>query len=245
MIAVLALATPIAVLPANAQTQVYPPHSKVSGKSLAQWADQWWKLVYETPASQFQILDPDGRFGSVGQKGPVYFLYGTFGGDVERTVTIKGEKKLFFPLINFENDPYPFGDPNAPYLNWTVDFLKAGAKANIDQTTDLGATVDGVPVTQLRYTEGGLVGNLFNHREQTNKPFSYTLPGNNTDIASFFGDPRFTGVTIKPAVSDGYWLMLEPLGKGWHTVTFSSATSFGFSLNVVYHIHVVSGDDDD
>ncbi|MDX1935432.1 MAG: hypothetical protein SFU56_22760 [Capsulimonadales bacterium] len=234
-----------AALPASAQRpRVLPPGSIVEGKSLSKWADLWWKRIYETPAAINPLLDTTGQFGGVGQKGPVFFLYGTFGGVVERTVTVKGEKYLFFPIINFENDPYPFGDPNAPYLDWTVAFLRAGAKANIDMTNYLDATVDGVPVTCLRYTNGKPVCSLFDHRERTKKPFTYTLPGNFEDIATFFGDPRFTGQEIGPAVSDGYWLMLTPLRRGWHTITFAATTSFGFDLRVSYRIHVVRDEDD-
>lgn len=236
---VVALAALAAALPAFAQTSVYRPGAQVHGKSLSQWGDAWWTLSYETPGAQNQILDPDGRYGHVGQSGPVFFLWGTFGGPAERWVTIADDVDLFFPLVNSEWDPYPFGDPNAPYLDWSVDLLRQITAGFIDTTNGLSASVDGVPVTQLRYTDGAPVTTLFAHRERTDKPFSYRLPRNNTDVASFFGDPRFTGMVIGPAVSDGYWLMLTPLSVGQHTVRFGSTSTTGFFVDVVYHLNVV------
>jgi hypothetical protein len=41
-----------------------------------------------------------------------------------------------------------------------------------------------------------------------------------------------------PMVSDGYWVLLEPLKTGSHTINFKAATSDGFSVDVTYILTV-------
>jgi hypothetical protein len=39
-------------------------------------------------------------------------------------------------------------------------------------------------------------------------------------------------------VTDGYWVILNPLSVGQHTIHFSAQTNTGFSLDVTYNINV-------
>ena len=47
-----------------------------------------------------------------------------------------------------------------------------------------------------------------------------------------------------PAVADGYYLMLEPLSVGYHTIHFTgklAIDSYYFSLDVTYNLTVARG----
>jgi hypothetical protein len=191
---------------------------------------QWWQWVYAQPAVDVggtntnPLLDSTGANARVGQENGIgpgnkyFFLTGTFGGEVSRTVTVPGGKALFFPILNYEAD-------NAvdPPTNFGVPELKALAKATIDKTTAKSAKFDGQDVPIFR---------------STSPTFNYTMPDQNS-IYAYFGltGPQFQG-RIKPAVADGYWAYIPPPPPGPHTLEFNSANSDGFSLHVTYHLTV-------
>ena len=47
-------------------------------------------------------------------------------------------------------------------------------------------------------------------------------------------------VSIYPAAANGYYVMLKPLPRGWHTITFggSGFLNGDFSIDVTYHLRV-------
>lgn len=96
----------------------------------------------------------------------------------------------------------------------------------MDAVTSLAATVDGVALQDL-----------FAYRADSP---AFTFVANEGSVATeFFGlDPGSYG----PAVSGGYWIMLPPLQKGDHVITFSGSNpSDGFSSDVTYNLTVVGG----
>ena len=55
---------------------------------------------------------------------------------------------------------------------------------------------------------------------------------------NLFGDPvDFPAGLTSPSVSDGYYLMLEPLLPGSHTLHFTGGVP-GFELDITYHLTV-------
>lgn len=93
------------------------------------------------------------------------------------------------------------------------------------------ATVDGEPVPldpandHFRACAGTV-------RRCSAPAFSLTLP-----------DQNLLGIAAgkyRPAVADGYYLMLKPLPKGCHTLTFGGAGHFfgDFTQNTTYHLTV-------
>jgi hypothetical protein len=185
----------------------------------------WWQWTSAQPAidvngtNTHPILDSTGAYASVDQEdgiGPgnkVFFLTGTFGVDVTRTVTVPAGKALFFPIVNIETD-------NAvdPPTDNTVPQLRALAESVIDGVTSMYATLDDEPLEIFR----------------TKSPvFAYRVPDENS-IYDYFGlvGPQFEG-RIKPAVADGYWVYLDPLPRGEYVLKFGGVAG-AFSLNVVY-----------
>jgi hypothetical protein len=190
----------------------------------------WWQWVYAQPAIDVNgtntnpVLDRSGAYAGVGQEngiGPgnrIFFLTGTFGGDVVRHVTVPEGKTLFFPVLNFEAD-----NAVAPPTNYTVPQLRAIAKANIDSATATYARLNGEDLEIARVKS---------------PTFDYELPDENS-VYDYFGllGPQFEG-RVQPVVSDGYWVSIPPLPAGQYVLEFGGANSGGFSLHVVYNLTV-------
>jgi hypothetical protein len=200
---------------------VYPPSSTPYGKTYGEWGDDWWKLILSIPRRDHPVLDETGEKAGVGQSGPVWFLYGTFGTSVERTCTVPSDKAIFFPLYCASFWIPTDGD--------TPEIIRAGAIRCIDATTELEASVDGVALNGL--------GNYRFH-----SPDFYYFTGPSDDP-----DPVFVGgMGTHLAYGDGYWVMLEPLSPGEHTVWFHAKSVYPatfpnvqvFEVTVTYHLTV-------
>ena len=80
---------------------VFPPNSKPYGSSYAEWSIKWWKWVVSIPRKDNPGEDKTGTNSGLGQRGPVWFLAGTFENlpIAERKCTIPFGKAIFFPVI--------------------------------------------------------------------------------------------------------------------------------------------------
>jgi hypothetical protein len=163
-----------------------------AGRSYAEWSAAWWQWAFSIAKSQNPMLDETGASAAIGQSGPVYFLAGTMGTPVERTCTVPADKAIFFPIVT------SFGCITAE--GETVESLTATNKGFIDHVTELEAVVDGVPLTSLGSFR--FVAPVFLISFDATEPLYDIPPGPYT------------------TVSDGYWIMLEPLSVGQHTIFF-------------------------
>ena len=246
--------------------EVLAPDALVAGKTQGEWGNLWWQYILSIPTNDNPATDTTGEKASIGQSGPVFFLAGVYGaGKVERTITVPGDKYIFFPLItqvvdntsvtNDPNDPNFFGnlpvdsdDSMPPVFPDDCFFinpnnppsLRSCTASIIDGTSDLLTTINGVDLE----AEGI---NLFQYRQQSPEAFSYTVP---IDNVAGFADPLFLNnpgqstqlqfpATIGPAISDGFWLMLAPLPPGKHTLNFGGI-GFLTEQNATYNITSVS-----
>lgn len=209
---------------ADDQPGIIPIQSHPYGQTYGQWAVRWWQWALSIPASSNPVADTSGEFAGVGQSGPVWFLAGTFGNSVERTVTIPAGKGIFLPIHN-----WIFGaiagdcDPSNPGVPCDVPTLQAAAAAATESVQSLDVFIDGQPVPNVR-----------DYRAASPGGFDVTLPED-----AVLGLP--TG-TFGPHVADGYWLMLEPLPPGSHTVALHVTNPvFGLEYTVVHHLNVRAG----
>jgi hypothetical protein len=195
-----------------------PAGSTIEGKTISEWTAEWWQWAISFPIENNPLLDTGGIHSGLGDVGgPVFFLAGSFSpGLTTRAFDIPSGKYILFPIINAFLSGEEEGTPDE-----MRDRLNAYV-ASIDPNS-LQARVDGVDIP-----------NLASHRE-TSPEFEFILPPNNV-----FGVPD---PTYGPSVSDGYWLMLEPLGPGDHTIVFGgssagvpgdSAFENPFSLTISY-----------
>lgn len=207
---------------------VVPQNGLVAGKTYAEWSAEWFKWIMKIPAGQNPFFDMTGASCAIDQQGPVFFLVGLPGiqdASVTRTCSIPAGKHLFFPVINYIND-FPCPDPSfAPYPGQTLEeFLRAGAVAILGAPSKILVDVDGVAFAD---------GELFRF---TSKMFDFT--GDPSLTANF--DPCVTG-SVQQGASDGWWIMLEPLPPGAHTVHFAgtnTANGAAFTIDTTYTLTV-------
>jgi hypothetical protein len=105
--------------------------------------------------------------------------------------------------------------------------LRASAASGVSPAANLHASIDS---RGLRW-----------HRA-ISPLFSYTLPSStNNLIYDAFGvvlpGPCWPSLTVRPAVADGFYVMIPPLDGGAHTIRFGGSAP-GITLDVTYTITV-------
>jgi hypothetical protein len=196
--------------------QLFTLDSNPFGTPYDEWTSIWWTWLISIPLSESPAADNTGQQCAKNQTGPVWFLAGTFQGLTERTCVIPADKGILFPVFNLECSFAEF--PNLK----TYSELSQCAKEGMDKVTFVQATVDGVQVQNITRTQS--------------LPFNVTFPEQN-----IFGVQA--GHTT--AVSDGFWIFLQPLPPGQHEINFKGAlvdyTTTGIvsiTNDVTYHLTV-------
>lgn len=212
------LASGLAAAPALASYSVVDPGTPVLGLSQGQWADRWWQHMAAIPAADNPVLDTTGAKAHFGDAGPVFFLAGSLGGDVHRTATVRDDQYLFFPVVNglyYQQDP----------LVETEEFMRSELDAALSSATNLLVGENGDGFADVR-----------NHR-QTSAPglLPVVFPADN-----FFDIPAGTYQTV----SDGFWIMLEPLRQGRYQLDFGgvfpgATPAEDFEVHAFYDLIVV------
>lgn len=198
---------------------------------------EWWEWVF----------DPDNGFGmfaegevdcSLGQHGKVWFLAGTFGGPAERHCTIPKGKILYVPLVNGpifyeEGVDIPEYDLTIEQKRLYLDGLFGGGPL----TQAEGQEDPGVlALSEAVGDSSGVACDL--HATLDGSPVVFSTP-----IVRAQSGP-FTITTDDEAIADGFYVLLKPLSRGMHVLTFGGAlcsTADGmrtFETSVTYHLHV-------
>lgn len=214
---------------------IFPAGTPVFGRSFNAWSAEWWQDFLSISSSVNPMLDTNGGKCVVGQRGPVWFLAGTFGtlsGPITRHCSIPEGKALFFPVLNavWFNTPNVCGQGPE---NLSVANLRTLAAGDVAKATTLSAKVDGQAIPDLN------IDNL-NFRVKSTI-FDIALPQNNVfdPICANAGLGDVPGGIYSPSVADGVYVMLKPLSVGSHTVRIEAANTDGLSLDVTYKLKVV------
>jgi len=191
---------------------IVPVEHSFHGMTYAQWGAEWWKWAYGAPASTNPVLDTTGEFADVDQSGAVWFLAGSFGETLSRTVTIPADKFLFFPIVNSAWVGPPTMKIGRHHVESFVgDVLAVG---------DYWCEIDGVAVPDLA-------------------SYWVTMAAGEGYYIKLTDDNLF-GVRAGrygPTVDSGVYLMLRPLSPGEHTIHIR--TEFGAeSIDVTYQLTV-------
>ena len=213
---IVAVAAMLSAYPASSQT-VDPPGSIVDGKSIGDWGAGWWTWMSQFPAVGNPLDDPTGALATVNNNGPVFYVAGF--GTAPRSFSVPEGTPLLFPMSNLAAVQYPVS-----LENQIVSAFYAG-------TVSLTATIDGTPIT-----------NLASHAE-TSGVFSmgHAIPGSfgeTFETPGFPGDDpadcgTFTPDLLCPAISMGYWLMVN-LPAGEHTITTGGSITFDLPDDPTY-----------
>jgi hypothetical protein len=198
-------------------TGIVPPDSH----RYSELEGQWWHWALALPPDVNPLTDQTGRYGAVGQSGPVWFLAGVWGatGPVVRNCVVPADKSLFFPLVNIV-DAGAGWVPTDDIPAIIKDFRET-IKAMIDTATDLACEIDGKPVRKLQ-----------DFRVQS-VVFPITMP-----VDNLFGVPEFADYTDWLGVDDGYYVLLAPLSPGQHTIHFHARLGAGDPMDVTYNLTV-------
>jgi MYXO-CTERM domain-containing protein len=199
LISVLALLAGVS-LTAHAGGAVLGPSVQVAGTSQAVWGDRWWQWAISYPTAQNPLNDTTGAFSYLGDQGSVFFLAGTVTGPAVRTATVRAGQTVLIPL-NTAASPIPlFGADEAA--------VRADAAATSGPASGLTLTIDGAAAT----LPAGVTSLTDFHQVTPPGTFPFTIPADNV-----FGAPSGT----YPTVEDGYWVMLDDLSVGTHTVRWT------------------------
>jgi hypothetical protein len=183
---------------------------------------QWWQWAYSLPTSQNPLTDVTGERCMFGQRGPIWFLLGNEGKNAPpRTCSVPEGAILFFPVINAVNFNTPGKCGNTSQDLNTLTLLRQSVAQFIDPVPvqDLFASVDGHSIKNLI-------------QRVKSEPFAVALPKKPDNLC---GDVD-AGI-YAPAVDDGYYVLLEPLERGKHTVKFGS-TATSFPQNNTYNLTI-------
>ncbi|HJU35460.1 MAG TPA: hypothetical protein VJ695_10090 [Nitrososphaera sp.] len=200
--------------------QLFRSDSAPFGTPYNEWTSKWWMWLISVPLFESPAADTTGQYCAKNQAGPVWFLAGTFQGLAERACDIPADRAILLPVFNVECSFAEF--PNLK----TDSELSQCAKESIDKVTLVQASVDGVEIQNIK-----------NNRTQS-PAFNVTFPEQN-----------IFGVQAGPtrAVSDGFWVFLQPLSTGMHEIKFKGAlvdyttTSIATITNdVTYHLNVTA-----
>lgn len=200
--------------------KVASPNERYQGKTYNQWSAAWWQWNMELPLAGHPSIDSPDFDVRAGQRGNVWFLAAPFG-TVERTCTIPKNKSLFIGLLDAEAS-------DLEGLGTTVVEQSVAAMdlANHIVVSTLFCTIDGVSVNHL------------NRYRKLSRQFEFTAP-----TPWIFGGTGGEGT----AVGDGYYVLIEPLSKGQHTIHYGGLIRFtlaedGFDLDLpldmIYHLKV-------
>jgi hypothetical protein len=182
----------------------------------------------EAPAANNPLLgsSDSSALKTVNSKDPaMVFLTGSGDGtSIERSLTVTTGQALFIPIVNdSETDPFVADE---------CGFATAVINSTIP--TSIVATLDGLPLVTdiLGYRQGCA-------SQPGPAPGGFNLTIETGDYYNVQGYPAGSYQTA----SDGYWLLLEPLPAGRHTLSFGGdfwigEFGFRFQQNNTYHLEV-------
>jgi hypothetical protein len=207
----------------NSNPGVISPHTKAYGMTYGEWSAKWWQWALSLPVDQNPYFDEDHDCsnGAHGQLGPVWFLTGVVNvsGTAVRDCTVPAGKALFFPILNVECATLEGN-------GLTEAELRACTRSFMGVVTNVAAEIDGVPIQHVR--DYRALSPLFTYGP---------LPDDN--VLQLFGFDAPDGA-ISLSVTDGFYLMLEPLSVGQHTIRFTGTfgAPINFTLDITYHLTV-------
>lgn len=198
----------------------YTIDSVIEGETYGDVTIAFWQWVLSTPATNHPLLDETGENCRANQRDyPVFFLIFSGGGMAERTCDVPAGMPILVP-VNVVVCSL------AEYPGATIEELHTCAEEDESSNPGLFLAVDGTEFVELE-----------SYRVHS-EAFEATLPD----------DPILDVAGSTTAVSDGYWVILEPLSPGQHEVHFKASLSnpttgiLFYSDDVKYHLNIVEED---
>src|SRR5215207_5945767 len=154
---------------------VLPPNAVVNGKTVGEWSAECWKWIYSIPANQNPLLDCQGQWADHRQPDPALFFVAPVSGALpppcDRTFTMPAGRYLLMPVLVITIDNIDVDPP------LSISEMYEAIDEVVSAATDLYATIDGVPVLNLR-----------SHRA-TSPPFGFEFLDADNSQTVFYNHP--------------------------------------------------------
>lgn len=186
---------------------VVPLDQKVDGLTQAEWSRAWWEWAGSFSRDESPIADRTGSLCDRGQKGNVWFLAGTYGR--QRTVR----------TCTVPHGKYLF----FPLINYVV-MPPVARPVTCEAVMETAAMMTNDPSALVLDINGTRVDGLVNHRHATVGCFD-------------MGALAKPAAKVFPSSANGYYVMLNPLNPGTHTINFGGALPRMLQA-VTYTLHV-------
>ena len=192
---------------------VFSKDSTPYGIPYGDWLAKWWQWSFSIPTAQHPRDAYTPEKCAINQEGPVWFLADQLGGQEERTCTLPAGKAIFVPLLVGECDY------SIPDVKSDEALRRCAIEGNEYGVVE--ATVDGVKLK-----------NLEQYRTQSGF-FNITIPEDNI-YGLHAGNFK--------ALSDGFFLFLEPLPPGKHDVHLKVSVlnpvkqQYNYNADWTYHL---------
>ena len=190
---------------ALAGVAVEAPGAAVAGKTIGAWSATWWQWAAALAPPGDPFTDTTGAFANVHQSGPVFLLAGSTGGSNSRKFSVPANTYVLVPLFAGELSQLELG------FSETDAQVRQAAQQQANLIDGLHATLDGTTIPQPT---------LFSHSE-VSPDFTFVAVANNQVGIYAVG---YSGI----AVANGYFLMLDPLSPGTHTLNYGGGVSSYF-----------------
>lgn len=207
------------------------------GKTYGEWSNAWWLWALSIPKDTNPIAEGDC---DQQQSGDVFFLAGNMGGASKRTCTIPAGKAIFFPIVNLTVTVCP------EVVN--ADFTCDMATSEQSMQDNAESYLDMNQPTMTLEVDGHAITALDQGRAQTGKFIDPTQDYMQHVFQSPCSGPIRDNTCNMPVGSDragfgdGYWVMLNELPAGKHTVHFTAKVPSGpdmtFELDVSYDLTI-------
>lgn len=207
--------------------RIAPIWTMPAGQTYGRWAAEWWQWVLGIPSAVNPLMDTTGEHCAQRQVDEVWFLAGSGAGPVVRACEVPAGKSLFFPLINTFYGAFLNDDP----ATRTEEFIRTAGSCS--EPAQISVKIDGVNVVKP--------ARFFTGSSGSQSPFfNVQLPPHN--LFGLEDDTAFE-LALSPNAEQGYYLFVQPMRPGTHTLQWSaSGCTPGNSQEVTYNLTVLGSE---
>lgn len=197
---------------------VYSRDSKPFGVPYGEWPSKFWSWFIQFPKAENLRDHYTPEKCIIDQSAPVWFLPDNLVGDEERTCTIPSDRAIFLPILNGI-----CWEDTADAILMNDEQLKECATAG-NEGGVISATVDGRTIEDLN-----------SYRTQSSF-FNITVPEKPIFDNAMAGKWK--------AIVDGFYLFLEPLPPGNHTIKTTTSVindkspEYNYASTLTYNLRV-------
>jgi hypothetical protein len=186
--------------PKPAYVHIVPPGAKYHGKTYGEWAGAFWKWALELPLEGHPFTTCERDF-SKNQSGKVWYWSAPDSCPGPIAATLPVGKAFFLSIRDVETSSLE--DP--PFHGDTEAEQRANSRFWADHIVNVFCIIDGMPVRNI---------NAFRF---STPQIRFTAP-----TPWIFGSTGGTGTSV----GDGYYLMLDRLSRGKHTIHYGGTFHF-------------------